>query len=314
MKYSDFVSSLKKRMEDQLGEEYVIRFVQVPKNNGQIWDSFTVARKDVNISAAVFLNDFYQEYCSGTPFQDVVQRFGKVCRMFCRESSIDASFFTDPVFVRKHVFPKLVNAARNRELLTKLPHRLFLNLAVIYYIRYDDGWMRECSVLANRDYLRIWNMTEDEIHQKAFENLEQMDPWECMPMGEMMDDLLCSEGSGPVPEEETADLGAAGRELYVLTGKKRLNGSIWITRPGVLKAVGERMGTDYYVLPSSVHECILMPYKSLPDSYELACFVREVNNTQVPAEDILADAVYLYDRKEEQLVLLQDLEEETEGV
>ena len=106
MNYLAFVVSLKQKMEEELGTDYRIRFQQIPKNNGQVRDSLTISKKGVNVSAAVYLQSYYQEYRSGVPFEEVARHFRNVCRMSCQNTEVDSSFFRDGNIVRRRLFPR----------------------------------------------------------------------------------------------------------------------------------------------------------------------------------------------------------------
>ena len=64
-----------------------------------------------------------------------------------------------------------------------------------------------------------------------------------------------------------------------------------------------RLGADYYVLPSSVHEVMIVPDDGGFDSGELEEMVREINATQVAPEEVLSDHIYYYNCGEGRLLV-----------
>ena len=72
--------------------------------------------------------------------------------------------------------------------------------------------------------------------------------------------------------------------------------------PGVLKAFAEKLEQDFYVLPSSVHETILVPAGKGTDKDTLREIVTDINRTQVAEDEVLADSVYYYSRSKDQLI------------
>lgn len=84
--------------------------------------------------------------------------------------------------------------------------------------------------------------------------------------------------------------------MYILTNQNKVNGAGVLARDGVLDKIGELLGSDFYVLPSSTHEVILVPDNGNMQTKELEDMVKEVNATQVPPEDLLSDKVQYYDR------------------
>ena len=69
-----------------------------------------------------------------------------------------------------------------------------------------------------------------------------------------------------------------------------------------LRDFANYMGHDLYILPSSIHEVILL----LDDEYvqsseELREMVRETNRMVVDQEEVLSDHIYNYDREKDEI-------------
>ena len=89
--------------------------------------------------------------------------------------------------------------------------------------------------------------------------------------------------------------------MYVLSNKSKLNGSGCLFYHNLLHNLCEKLECDLYILPSSIHEVILIPAYD-HDSYdELTSMVKEVNSTQLSKEEILSDHVYFYSRETGQI-------------
>ena len=93
--------------------------------------------------------------------------------------------------------------------------------------------------------------------------------------------------------------------MYVLTNTVRSLGAVSILYEGVLKSCGERLGEAYYVLPSSIHEVILIPASAVEDTKELQSIVRDINETQVRETEVLSDNIYYYSPISGQLSLVE---------
>ena len=89
--------------------------------------------------------------------------------------------------------------------------------------------------------------------------------------------------------------------LYVLTNKARLYGASCILYPNLLDSIADKLTCDFYLIPSSIHEVILVPESGTEDT-NLNDMVAEVNHTQVDPKEVLADHVYYYDRKEDHMI------------
>ena len=87
-------------------------------------------------------------------------------------------------------------------------------------------------------------------------------------------------------------------DMYVLTNESKLNGAACILYENVLYDFAQKLGADLYILPSSVHEVILLPKLSMFEKDELVNMVKEVNTEGVAADEVLSDHVYEYNRTE----------------
>ena len=91
--------------------------------------------------------------------------------------------------------------------------------------------------------------------------------------------------------------------LYVLSNRLRSFGAAAVLYEERLEMIGEVLGENYYVLPSSVHEVIIIPESDAPGQKKLSEIVTEINETQVDDEEVLSNNAYYYDREKRELVL-----------
>lgn len=89
--------------------------------------------------------------------------------------------------------------------------------------------------------------------------------------------------------------------MYVLTTESGNLGASALFYPDVQDKAADLMGSGYYVLPSSVHECILVPDTAGHNEKDLCAMVREANRSVVEPKDVLSDNVYHFDKDSRQL-------------
>ena len=84
---------------------------------------------------------------------------------------------------------------------------------------------------------------------------------------------------------------------YVCLTKDAKYGAAAMLYPRFLKDVAEKIGSDFYILPSSVHELIFVRAQKGCDVPEMVKTVREVNSDPalMCSEDFLSNSVYYYD-------------------
>jgi hypothetical protein len=81
-------------------------------------------------------------------------------------------------------------------------------------------------------------------------------------------------------------------KMYVISNEHKFYGAAVMLYPGFLADFAAQLAVDFYILPSSVHEIIVVPAQNEPQQNEFLKMVCEINATQVAAEEVLADSVY----------------------
>lgn len=192
----------------------------------------------------------------------------------------------------------LINTDRNEELLKKTPHRKFHDLSVVYrlLVAQDSDKQTLQSILIQDPVAEVLGLSEEELYAMAKENTRRLLPPRIVSMGELLHECA---GNVEVPvEEEIPDVSS-----YVITNRIQLNGAASILYGDILEEAAAKMGTDVYVIPSSIHEMILMPDKDI-DLADLECLVFNTNATEVLPQDYLSDSVYHYSRDTRTLIVV----------
>lgn len=81
----------------------------------------------------------------------------------------------------------------------------------------------------------------------------------------------------------------------VLTNDQGVHGAGSLFYPGQMEEIGAQMGSDFFVLPSSVHEVLIFPDDGQTDYRDLQMMVQQINEAEVAPADRLSDHVYHYD-------------------
>ena len=91
--------------------------------------------------------------------------------------------------------------------------------------------------------------------------------------------------------------------MHIITNSRRCMGAICILYPESLKKASDRLNSNLYILPSSIHECILVPEHKTYSKDGLEEMVTDINATQVDPQEILSNNVYFYDRSKDLISL-----------
>lgn len=283
----EFQEEIKERMLSRFGEQVCIRFEKVKKNNGVILDRMTIMEPGKSIAPYIYLNYYYELYIrKNKSMEEIV---GEITEKY-EEKNLNIQFDIDSFLnyekIKGYVRGRLVNTEMNKELLSEVPHRDFLDLSILYYLDVQGFGEHMASIRIDNQHLKIWKIVEGDLFLQMQENMKIRDDGHLIGLHE----LICSELN-----IKDSDLLSIPENMYVLTNAERMYGSIEILNQHLLKEAGSLLGSSFYLLPSSVHESILVRGNKNMNPEELATMVSEINNSVVEIEDILSYHVYYYD-------------------
>lgn len=294
MEYREFLENVRKEVESRYDSNVSVTLNHVMKNNGTELDGITIMEKDKNIAPTIYINSFYDRYREGVSLKAVVSEIIRIYNQNKNSININADYFENYENVRKTIVYKLVNYQKNKKLLEDVPYKRLLDLAVVFYCLIEQRKGVSATALIHNEHLRIWNVTEDEIYNDALKNTPVLLAGSIVPMSKILSEIA---GTAPVDNDEKVCEYTGEDILYVLTNSSRVNGAACILYDNLLKKFANDVHSDLYILPSSVHEVIIVPKKNAFDKSELADMVREVNEQGVSQDEILSDNVYEYNRK-----------------
>ena len=294
MEYREFLENVRKEVESRYDSNVSVTLNHVMKNNGTELDGITIMEKDKNIAHTIYINSFYDRYREGVSLKAVVSQIIRIYNQNKNSININADYFENYENVRKTIVYKLVNYQKNKKLLEDVPYKRVLDLAVVFYCLIEQRKGVSATALIHNEHLRIWNVTEDEIYNDALKNTPVLLAGSIVPMSKILSEIA---GTAPVDNDEKVCEYTGEDILYVLTNSSRVNGAACILYDNLLKKFANDVHSDLYILPSSVHEVIIVPKKNAFDKSELADMVREVNEQGVSQDEILSDNVYEYNRK-----------------
>lgn len=300
MSFEEFTENILQEVRVRAGGAFRARKHDVTKNNNVKHTGITVMEEGADIGPCIYLDKFFREYESGgMTFDEIVD---EVCRLALKHGEdnvpdVDISGFQNWETVRSSVYAKLINAERNKGQLAEIPHRIFMDLAVAYYAVVRDHAQREVgTVLIRKEHMEKWGQEEESLYQTAMMNMRADGEADFATIETVVKHML--PGITFTAEEGS---GSQGTGMYILTNRRRRFGASEILDRKTLRMVADQVGDGFIVLPSSVHETIVLPPTEEAEYGRLADMVREVNNTQVDMEERLSYHVYAYSRAEEML-------------
>ncbi len=289
MNFKQFCENIYQSIVDFYGGDVSVRLQEINKNNGVTLTGLLLTEKENKLTPAIYLEGYFEDYRQGRKIGELVMEIVQVYEKMRKNQQVNVHFFSDYQKAKERICYKLIHYRRNQALMLEIPHVRYLNLAVVFYYAYENPQLGSGTILIRNSHKESWNVTTEELFQQAKENTERIFPADLIRMEEIIEELE-PEGFEEEGREEENMI-----PMFVLTNGRRQFGAISIFYPGILKNLANKMNADLFILPSSIHEMILLP--DVGEKAEcLREMVKDVNRTQVAEEEVLSDSVYYYDR------------------
>lgn len=296
MTYFQFIHAVEGKVKEEIDGNISVYIHSTVKNNGTRRHGLTIAEKGVNIFPTIYLEEYYEQFKNGGSVKKTAEDILKLYREVRFKSCFEGEFLKDFKKIKGKIVYHLVNCQANQELLSDAPYDEYLDLAVVYYVLLEVNSYGMASLMIKDEHLEMWNVTKKEVACEAQRNTRRLLPYEFRAMGELLDELPIAGREKDKGEDKGKDL------MYVLSNRIRSYGASVLLYEGQLDGIGAYLEENYYVLPCSVHEVIVVPESVSPGWEALNLLVDEVNKTQIDPEEHLSDHVYYYDRQVRRLI------------
>lgn len=300
MELKTFAGVILEGIRNKLDDLDNISVISSVKNNGIEFTGIMFQNKDENISPTIYIDDLYEDYRRNQiPIpeivDEVIDRYTKttegihdICNL-----SVDYNMCKEKIIYR------LVSAEKNKQLLKNMPYIPFLDLAITFHlvVAMNEEYMQSMKIC--NDLQEKWHVSVEELFKMARKNTKELLPPEIRELKQMVSDYKNSAGLQKEPSGiEAIDQGKI--DMIVVTNELGINGAAVMLYDGVIEKLAEKFASDLYVLPSSIHEMIVVPaYDSDRALYEpLSVMVKSINQEYVEKEEVLSDRVYIYVRDE----------------
>ena len=292
MDYKEFVDRVAEEIGNRLPEplknaEIVTR--QVDKLQGEGYYGITVNPANSNVGISFDLQKVYERTGNGRDMEAALDAVAHLIpESFADRPNVKASDLKDYETMKKTLMIQVVPTAGNEDMLSTIPHTEKEDMSMVYRFVISTDDRGTASVLATNQMLENYGITPEQLHADAMAMAPECFPADVRGMQEILAEMM-----GLPPEM----VGDNPSEMYVATCNHGVYGAGCIFYPDFMKQAAEKLGGDYFILPSSVHEVILLPDNGTVSHRELQSMVKEINATEVAPEDWLSDNVYHYDSK-----------------
>ncbi len=258
-----------------------IEFGKVVKNNGRELTSCTFHIPGRNALPVLYMEEFYNEDADkilpASECADSILSYVK--RLTGPELHFEV--MEDYELAREYLGIKLVNYAKNGELLGRAVHIRIEDMAAVFYCLIENDSIGSGTVTITNEIMDSWQIDIRTLYDDAIRNSVEMLPPSLTGMEELF---------GLEREEDKTD-------MYILSNTRGVLGASALLYPGLCDHICSYLQSDLLILPSSIHEVIVLPFIDA-DVRELERVVTEINRKCVSEEDVLTNSVYFYRRKE----------------
>lgn len=290
MDYKSFTEKIVYLLQERMGADYNVKVTNVTKNNDIRLTGVIMMKDSDRISPTIYLEEPYRQYCSGINMWEIVDRIVELHRERLQNVDLNIDFFKEFGRVRDRIFHKLINYEKNRKLLQDVPHVRWCDLAIVFYYAVDERILGRASILIHNNHLVMWEQTADALFRIAQHNMKQSMPELLIPMRKLVEEMT------GVKFEKTEEV-----KMYVLTNQAKLNGASAMLYSDKIGELADTLQSDLMILPSSVHEVLLLPDDSERQYDFYRQMVEEVNTTQVEPEEVLSYNLYRYSREKTEI-------------
>ena len=258
------------------------------KNNSVKLCGITIKRKDKNVLPTIYLEEYFEKYKKGYSLENIaidILEFEEK-NIFVHE--FDEKFFNEFEKVKPFLFAKIINTNLNSELLETIPNRPFLDLSIVAYCDVSSMCGMNASVLVKNEHICMWEVEKETIIEIALSNSKERG-FKLFSMKDIAE-KYCEDS-----DKCNETLYHPGTYMDIYTTKNKLFGAISMLFLENNKDIDE---DGVYIIPSSIHEVILLPKKMCESEEYINNIIREVNDSSVEKQEVLSDHAYYYNESE----------------
>lgn len=302
MTINDFAKEICRAVATRLGSHYTATVKTIDKNNGLELTGIVIRHDEKEIAPLIYIDSLYSRYTTdGYPFDSTVSDVISTYMAFADNSAGLPGLpddISDYNAAKNSITLKLINTEKNRNMLEKIPHVNILDLSAIfvYVLSMDEN--NTTTMTITNQHMDIWGINTDTLYQNALTCTQKIMPYRMETIWDVMESIT------GIPQDTSKETMLPA--MYVLTNKWKTHGAACMLYPMLLADFATACGSDFYIIPSSIHELLLIPggKNTTGPANEIADIIASVNDAQVDSTEVLSYSLYKYSRKEGKIQIL----------
>lgn len=306
MNFYEFQKRIKSEILDYMPEEYRDAEIMVRETEklNMTYSGLIIMRRDRSMVPTINLDALYSLYLNGTEMPEILEKISEMAQ--AEPFHVDVEAMMNYQCIKDRLFVRVSNVERNSAVLNDAPHKLILDLALTYHIATVSEARVLGSALITNSFMETLGVTPEQLHEDALKSSEMILPAKIETMGKVLLDMVRNdvlaikdeEGrdiSGECGDEWTEEIAEAGAEMRIITNSAGIDGASVLFYPDMMNQLGRLVGGGYYIIPSSIHETIMISDEEPIGCEDLNRMIMEVNKSEVSYEEYLSDQCYHYD-------------------
>ena len=283
------VKTVEAAMPNDVKEYATVAVKEVVKSNDEKYHAIILEDSDKSVYPYLYLEDLYKQYEDGKSITELAKYVVEVNTAPAPYDikNIDFSFEN----IKENLILKVVEIARNLERIENLIYKETGNgFALIPYIVFnkDDSGMAMAAITSNM--AKEYGYDTEEVFLAAEKNtFENDEPIMC--------NIAAMIANMNIPSNLLkTDTSTLDSNMYILTNESQINGAVNFFIGETQQLIAQIMGENYYMLPSSIHEVMIVPESEAPSVEMMRNIVVDANNSVVDTPEILSNRLFYYDR------------------
>lgn len=288
MNYQTFLENVVQHVSASVHNGQKVVLQPVIKNNGMVYDGLVIMDPGLNISPTIYLNPYYHRFLNGVSMDDIYKDILDTYYKNLPTKDFDISSFRDFDKASKMIAFKLINKEKNKILLDDVPYVEFQDLALVFVCIVNNFRKEFATILIHNQHLHLWEIDIETLYQIALENTPKLLSYKF----ENLEHLIFKGEREILSELQDFD-------MYILTNKLKIHGATCMVYPRLLKRISDFLEDNLVIIPSSIHEVLIIPESFTKGEYSMDDFkimITEANETTLTDDEILADHAYFFER------------------
>ena len=297
MNYDDFIVEVLENVKLKLGEDYEVVCRDLLKNNSCVFKCLYIIDKyneaESTVTPAIYLEAWYERYLNGEAIGFIAD---KLINIYYESIKLVHQFDISSISkdnLQDCIFYRLVNYEANKEQLAEVPYIPYLDFALTFHYRCASSDKSVNSFRISNKLLEVWGLSVEELFNYAEKNMPIMFPDVLTTLSSIIKKYVNLD----------IDLIEFSENVYVLTNNYGINGATALMYTTKLHKLSEFFNADLYIIPSSIHEIIIIPILEEVDGNNLKNLINEVNYSQVLPEERLSDNLYIFKKDSKSIVI-----------